>query len=221
VQVNNGYHNFAGETFLSWPDFLLGLDAEGNGTAPFASLGLASSNIFFSTDSPGLFGRAYRVWDTHAYTQDDFRVSSRLTFNLGFRFDRLGHISDAFGRNGSLDSALLNPSPPISGSLAGYVVPSNYSGGTIPPGVTQSDNAFAVKGKGQNTWNPRVGLAWQLPHASRMVLRAGYGVYHSRYTGQPFVQLLGAPPFALSRFFIFGANAAATEAVPLPLEPVN
>jgi hypothetical protein len=105
--------------------------------------------------------------------------------------------------------------------LAGYVVPSNYSGGTIPPGVTQSENAFAVKGKGQNTWNPRVGLAWRLPHTSRMVLRAGYGVYHSRYTGQPFVQLLGAPPFALSRFFIFGANAAATEAVPLPLEPVN
>ena len=86
VQVNNGYHSFGGEIFLSWPDFLLGLDAEGNGTAPF---GLASSNIFFSTDSPGLFGRAYRVWDTHAYTQDDFRVSSRLTFTLGYRFDRL------------------------------------------------------------------------------------------------------------------------------------
>jgi hypothetical protein len=113
VQVNNGYHNFGGESFLSWPDFLLGLDAQGNGTAPFAFLGLASSNIFFSTDLPGLFGRAYRVWDTHAYAQDDFRVSSRLTFNLGFRFDRLGHISDAFGRNGSLDPALLNPSPPI------------------------------------------------------------------------------------------------------------
>ena len=221
VQVNNGYHNFAGETFLSWPDFLLGLDAEGNGTAPFASLGLASSNIFFSTDLPGLFGRAYRLRDIHTYIQDDFKVSPRLTLNLGFRYDRLGHISDALGRNGSLDPSLLDPNPPASGTLAGFVVPSNYSGGAIPPGVTQSDNQFAVKGKGQNTWNPRVGLAWQLPHTNRMVLRTGYGVYHSRYTGQPFVQLLNAPPFALSRFFIFGTNAAASEAVPLPLEPVN
>jgi hypothetical protein len=221
VQVNNGYHNFAGETFLSWPDFLLGLDAEGNGTAPFAPLGLASSNIFFSTDLPGLFGRAYRVWDIHTYIQDDFKVSPRLTLNLGFRYDRLGHISDALGRNGSLDPSLLDQNPPASGTLAGFVIPSNYSGGAIPPGVTQSDNEFAVKGKGQNTWNPRVGLAWQLPHANRMVLRTGYGVYHSRYTGQPFVQLLNAPPFALSRFFIFGTNAAASEAVPLPLEPVN
>ena len=121
------------------------------------------------------------------------------------------------GRNGSLDSSLLDPNPPASGTLAGYVVPSNYSGGAIPPGVTQSDNEFAVKGDGQNTWNPRVGLAWQLPHTNRMLLRAGYGVYHSRYTGQPFVQLLNAAPFALNRFFIFGTNAAATEAVPLSL----
>jgi len=219
VQVNNGYHNFAGEAFLSWPDFLLGLDAEGNGTAPFG--GLANSNIFFSTDLPGLFGRAYRVWETHAYVQDDFKVSPRLTLNLGFRFDWLGHISDALGRNGSLNPALLDPNPPASGTLAGYVVPSNYSGGAIPPGVTQSDNEFAVKGQGQDTLNPRVGLAWQLPHTNRVVLRAGYGVYRSRYTGQPFVQLLGAPPFAMSRFFIFGTNAAASEAVPLPLEPVN
>ena len=221
VQINNGYHNFAGEAFLSWPDFLLGLDAKGNGTAPYADRGLASSNVFFSTDLPGLFGRAYRVWDNYAYVQDDFKVSPRLTLNLGIRYDRLGDFSDAQGRNGSLDSSLLDANPPASGTLAGYVVPSNYSGGIIPQGVTQSGNEFAVKGEGQNTWNPRVGLAWQFPYTNRMLLRAGYGVYHSRYTGQPFVQLLGAAPFALNRFFIFGTNAAATEAVPLPLEPVN
>jgi len=220
VHVNNGYHNFAGTAFRTWPDFLLGLDAEGNGTAPFASQGFASSNIFFSTDFPGLFGRAYREWEADAYVQDSFKVSPRLTLNLGLRYDRLGHISDALGRNGSLDYHLLDPNPPASGTLAGYVVPSNYSGAAIPPGVTQSDNEFAVGGNGQNTWNPRLGFAWQLPHTNRMVMRAAYGVYHTRYTGQPFIQLLNNPPFALSRFLIFGANAGATEAAPLPLDPV-
>ena len=145
-QVNNGYHPLAGESFLSWADFLLGLDSLGNGTAPFAPDGLASSNVFFSLDSPGLFGRAYRVWEINAYIQDDFKVNARLTLNLGLRFDRLGDISDALGRNGVLDSALLDRNPPLSGTLAGYVVPSNYSGGPIPPGVTQSGNGFAVKG---------------------------------------------------------------------------
>jgi carboxypeptidase family protein/TonB-dependent receptor-like protein len=217
-QENQGSHTSAAEGFLSWPDFLLGLDAEGNGTAPFD---LASSNLIFSSDRPGLFDRAFRVWETNAYAQDDFSVSPRLTLNLGFRYERLGDIADAMGRNASLDPALLDRNPATSGTLAGYVVPSNYSGGAIPPGVTQGENQFAVKGDGQNTWNPRVGLAWQLPHTNRMVLRAGYGVYHSRYTGQPFSLLLNVPPFALNRFFIFGSNAAATEAVPLPLTPVN
>jgi hypothetical protein len=220
VQVNQEYHNFAGEAFLSWPDFLLGLDAQGNGTAAYAPLGLDSSNVFFSTDLFGLFGRAYREWETHAYVQDDFKVHPRLTFNLGFRYDRLGDISDALGRNGSLDHTHIDPNPLATGTLAGYVVPSNYSGGAIPAGVTQSDNEFAVRGDGQNTWNPRVGIAWQLPHTDRVVLRAGYGVYHSRYTGTPVAQLLNNPPFAMSRFFIFEANAAATAAVPLPLDPV-
>ena len=154
-QENQGSHTSAAEGFLSWPDFLLGLDAEGNGTAPF---NLVSSNLIFSSDRPGLFDRAYRVWETHAYVQDDFSVSPRLTLNLGFRYDRLGDIADAMGRNASLDPALLDPNPPANGTLAGYLVPSNYSGGAIPPGVTQSENQFAVKGEGQNTWNPRVGL---------------------------------------------------------------
>lgn len=221
VQVNQEYHNFAGEAFLSWPDFLLGLDAQGNGTAAYASLGLDSSNVFFSTDLFGLFGRAYREWETHAYVQDDFNVHPRLTLNLGFRYDRLGDISDALGRNGSLDHGFLDPNPPATGALAGYVVPSNYSGGAIPPGVTQSENEFAVRGAGQNTWNPRVGLAWQVPRTDRVVLRAGYGVYHSRYTGTPVAQLLNNPPFAMGRFLIYEANAAATAAIPFPLDSVS
>jgi len=221
AQVNHNYHNFAGEAFLSWADFLLGLDAEQNGTASFAPLGLASSNIFFSTDFPGLFGRVYGTWDANTYFQDNVKLGRRLTLNLGFRYDRLGHISDALGRNSSLDYSLLDPNPPATGTLAGYVVPLNYSGGAIPAGVTQSDNEFAVKGEGQNTWNPRVGFAWQPPHMDRSVLRGGYGIYHSRYTGGVVAQLLNNPPFAQNRFFILGTNAAATESVPLPRVPVN
>jgi hypothetical protein len=220
-QENFGLHFFAGEFFLSWPDFLLGLDAEGNGTAPFASIGFAGSNLFASVDLPGLLDREFRVWESHAYAQDDFKVSQRLTLNLGFRYDRLGHIADVLGRNASVDPVLIDRNPRANGSLAGYVVPSNYSSGVIPLGVTQSRNEFAVRGDGQNTWNPRVGLAWQLPHMNRMVLRAVYVVYHSRYTAQPLVQLINAPPFALLRFLQFGANAESTEAVPFPLEPVH
>src|SRR6266568_2621080 len=217
-QLNEvGFHYIAGALYLSWADFLLGLDANGNGTAPFAPFGLATSNVIASLDLPGFFDRAWRVWETNAYVQDDFKVTSRLTLNLGFRYDRIGDIADALGRNASFDTRLANPNPPAGGTLAGYLVSSNYSGGAIPAGVTQVGNEFGGYGNKQNTWNPRVGFAWRLPHTERLVLRGGYGIYHSRYTGQPFLQLLTGAPFAQLREFVAGANAAATDQVPLPL----
>ncbi len=217
-QLNEvAFHYLAGALYLSWADFLLGLDANGNGTAPFALFGLATSNVIASLDLPGFFDRAWRVWETNAYIQDDLKLTSRLTLNLGFRYDRIGDIADALGRNASFDVRLANPNPPASGTLAGYLVSSNYSGGAIPAGVTQVGNEFGGYGNKQNTWNPRVGFAWRLPRTERVVLRGGYGIYHSRYTGQPFLQLLTGAPFAQLRELLVGANAAATDQLPLPL----
>ena len=42
--------------FLSWPDFLLGLDASSNGTG-------IHSNVFQSSDIFGLLNREFRVWE--------------------------------------------------------------------------------------------------------------------------------------------------------------
>ena len=222
-QLNNiGFHYVGGEIFLSWPDFLLGLNGTDNGTGPFLTLVTGQpnpgiSNLFGSIDLPGVFDRAYRVWEANGYAQDDIKLTRRLTINVGLRYDRLGDLSDTKGRNASFDASLADKNPPIGGTLAGTTLPSNYSGGAIPAGVTQLKNAFGMNGDGQNTWNPRVGFAWRIPHSERYVLRGGYGVYHSRYTGQPFIQLLTAPPFAQIRQLVAGANAAATNQVPFNL----
>ena len=53
--------------FLSWPDFLLGLDAQNNGTGTF-------SNVYGSADDFGLFQRNYRTWGGSAFAEDDIRV---------------------------------------------------------------------------------------------------------------------------------------------------
>lgn len=218
-QLNEvNFHFLAGELFLSWPDFLLGLDAEDNGTAPFAPFGLASSNIIASLDIPALFDRAWRVWETNAYAQDDIKVTPRLTVNLGLRYDRIGDISDSLGRNSSFDVRLADRNPAPGGSLAGYLVSSNYPGGAIPTDVKKLDNEFGIYGQNQNTWNPRLGFAWRLPKTERLVLRGGYGVYHSRYTGQPFLQLLVDAPFGQIRQLQLGQNAAANEQVPFSLD---
>jgi hypothetical protein len=193
------FHYIAGLVFLGFPDLLLG----------------GAGNVFETVDLPGLFDRAFRVWDSNLFAQDDFKVSSRLTLNLGFRYERLGNISDALGRNGDFDYRLANPNPPATGTLQGFTVPSNYTG-PLPSGVTKVNTETGLRIAGQNTWDPRIGFAWQLPHSDRMVLRGGYGLYHQRTTGQPFIQLLTSPPFALLNILVGPPAAALTLASPFP-----
>ncbi len=168
-----------------------------------------------SIDMPGLFDRAFRTWDGNLYVQDDIKLTSRFTANLGFRYERIGAISDALGRNSNLDPTLLNKNPPATGTLQGYVVPSNYTG-PLPAGVTKLNNNLGYSGTGQNTINPRIGFAWQLPRTDRFVLRGGYGVYHDQSTGQPFIQLLTNAPFAVINQLAATQNGSATLANPFP-----
>jgi len=195
--------------FLSWPDFLLGLNANGNGTGTF-------SNVFASVDDFGLMEREYRAWEGSAFAQDGYRVSKALTLNLGVRYERVGQFGDRLGRNSSFDIARTDPNPPPSGSLAGYMVAANFPG-SIPPGVLRTNNEFANDGGGQNTISPRIGLAWQIwPRTRRLVLRAGYGMYYSRPTGNAFFQSVFGSPFSLPRVIFGAANADATFQAPFP-----
>ncbi len=206
------FHYIGALIFLSYPDLLLGLNATQSGTA---AVGVPVGNVYESVDVPGIFDRAFRTWNTNAWVQDDYKVSRRLTVNVGLRFERIGDISDGLGRNGNIDPALLNTNPPAGGTLQGYVVPSNYTG-PVPAGVTQLSNNLGYSPDGQNTWNPRVGFAWQLPGTDRFVLRGGYGVYHDTTTGQPFIQLLTDPPFSVINELAATANGSATLANPFP-----
>ena len=192
----------AGLVFQGFPDFLVG----------------QAGNVFQSLDLAGLFQRKWRAWDGNAFAQDNFKITSRLTLNLGFRYERLGDFSDDLGRNSGFNPALANPNPPNSGTLAGYTVPSNYTG-PLPAGVTRTGNDLGIDGVGQNTWNPRVGFAWRLPHTERFVLRGGYGIYHTRSTDQPLFQLLTLPPFSVNRSIVGGANASATFVNPFQPAP--
>jgi Carboxypeptidase regulatory-like domain/TonB-dependent Receptor Plug Domain/TonB dependent receptor len=165
---------------------------------PGLLLGLPPYDPFETIDLAGITPRNWRVWDGNLYAQDDVKLTPRLTVNLGFRYERLGDFGEINGRNASMNPALINTNPPPSGSLAGIVVSDNFPG-TIPAGVTTSGNNMGINGTGQNTLNPRIGFAWSLPGSDSVVLRGGYGVYHQRATGQPYLQQLSNQPFGLIR----------------------
>jgi hypothetical protein len=195
--------------FLSWPDFLLGLSAQQNGTGLF-------SNVYASLDNYGLLDREYRSWNGLLFAGDHFRATSTLTLDLGLRYEEIGSYGDALGRNSSFDVSEANSNPPVTGSVAGYVVAANYKG-PLPNGVIRAGNDAATQGKGQNGWAPRVGIAWQpLNLSSKVVVRAGYGIYFSQPTEQAFFQSVLGAPFSVSRLGIGANNSVATFNHPFP-----
>jgi len=195
--------------FLSWPDFLLGLNAEQNGTNLF-------SNVYESIDDYGLLNRKYRSWNGSLYLGDHYRTGSTFTIDAGVRYERLGQFADELGRNSSFDISHADPNPPANGSVAGYLVARNYQG-NVPAGVIRADNDAANFDEGQNSIAPRVGFAWQpLTRATGFALRAGYGFFFSQPTGQAFYQSITGPPFSLARINVGRTNAAATFGNPFP-----
>ena len=172
-----GFHFLGLTAFFDTPDVLLG-------------------NVVESENLIGQPDRYWSAWNADLYAQDDFRLNPSLTINVGLRYERQGLIGDASGRASIFNTRLANATPPISGSVAGYTVASNFQG-TVPDGVTRGSTTGAINGNNQNNWAPRLGFAWQLPHSSRFVLRGGYGIFYTRSTGQPFLQLLASPPYGL------------------------
>jgi hypothetical protein len=116
-----------------------------------------------------------------AYIQDDWKVSRKLTINLGLRVEHESPITERFNR--SVTSFLAGTPNPISAAAI-----ANYAKGAQVPEVPLS--AFKVNGgvtfaSDQNrslwsgmglTWLPRIGLAYQV--TEKTVLRAGYGIFY-------------------------------------------
>ncbi|HEX4593953.1 MAG TPA: TonB-dependent receptor, partial [Bryobacteraceae bacterium] len=200
-------------TFNSFPDFLLGLSAAQNGSA--------FSNVFASTSYCGDTSHDLRVNDYGAYVQDDWKVTSRLTVNLGLRWDIYGQSTDINGRLVNFFPNLANNNFDANGqTYSGLVVPGNYKG-TPPAGVLRNNNTtFAENGIAWKSLGPRIGLSWQPGFANRIVVRSGFGIYYGRTSVNDAYQQCCNLPY-LQRITGSGAtNAAASfqnPFVPTPL----
>jgi len=195
---------------LTWADFLLGQS--------YLPYGVPYSNIYETYEGIGAFQRDWRYKDANAFIQDNYRVARRLTLNLGLRYERIGDFGSANG-GGNVDVSKIDPNPPATGSLNGYLVNSNYKGPALPAGVIQGKNKFGFNGDGQNTWNPRFGFAWTLPGTDRFVLRGGIGIYHTTTEGQMNLLLCAEAPTGIWSVLTGTYNAASTDASPFPAAP--
>jgi Carboxypeptidase regulatory-like domain/TonB dependent receptor len=146
--------------------FAEGFTTSAAGTA--GSGGSAVASLLLGLPTSGGVGYepalAIQVRYAALFVQDDWRVSSRLTLNLGLRWDSDRPLTERFDRTSWFDfNALLPVTAPGLGPLRGGLVFAGKNG--APRGNKDPDN---------NNFGPRAGLAYSAtPH---FVLRSGFGI---------------------------------------------
>ena len=119
-------------------DFLLGYTAD-------AQL----SNVFVADQ---------RHWATSFFAGDDWRLSSKLTLNLGLRYDFITPALEA-------DDNQLNFDPAGSGSVVAATDGSLEDRGLVRPDT--------------NNFAPRLGIVYQV--SDTLVVRGGYGIFYNMF----------------------------------------
>jgi hypothetical protein len=132
-------------------------------------------------------------WFVSSYAQDTWKVSPKLTVNLGLRWE-------PFLPPGSINNAVYNFSYDRFRAGQKTQIYTNSPAGLTFPG----DPGFIGNSGMQSQWNlfaPRVGVAYDPTGSGKMTIRASYGIAYDYVNGQLFVNTADAPPFGDTQIF--------------------
>ena len=178
------------DTGYDFADFLLGYPQQ-------TSLQFGANSYNFRSNSYDL------------YVQDDWRISAKLTLNLGLRWEYNGPYTEAEDRITNLEVG-----PNLSSAVP--VVP---TGAVLPPnsGTFATSSLPALIHPDRNNFAPRVGIAWK--PFQKTVVRAGYGInYNLAQYGAVIQNFAFQPPFANTAT---NATDVAALSGPTPLTLAN
>jgi hypothetical protein len=133
--------------------------------SPIASL--ITGRPEFSFNSNQTIDPGHRFLSYAGFYQDDFKVTSRLTLNLGMRYDFGRPREEARGRFRGFDPDVANPA---AGGRLGAIIGATGQGGL------QAKN-FGLVNPDRTNFGPRFGFAYSLNE--KTVIRGGYGIYYA------------------------------------------
>ena len=211
-----------------------------NGNPAFANflLGQADSYTQPSKDTiPHL-----RYTNFEFYGQDDWKVTRRLTLNLGVRYSYFPSPTDSNNTLNNFNPALFTATgaaviDPVSGNMKGFTANGNptsaatYANGLIFPTGTACTAAQAiapqvacspfgsrVNPNSNNNWGPRLGMAYDPFGNGKMAVRAGFGVFYDRTLNGIWEQnAFGDPPLVQTTT----VNNNASSSIDLFDQPLN
>ncbi|HLZ90879.1 MAG TPA: TonB-dependent receptor [Candidatus Acidoferrum sp.] len=186
-------------------DFLLTPIASTVGGPNFVG---GSSEVFVSNISLTDNGKDYYG----AFVNDDWKLTPKLTVNLGLRWDFFGLV----GEHHENQANFVPNGPPNGGPT--YIIPTGPNAGNLSSGcptcftdlLTKDKIALAVTdqfGQGlgnsqKNNFAPRIGAAYQVN--PKLVVRAGFGLFYNGFENRGFSPNLGENyPFQFN--FSFGS----------------
>jgi hypothetical protein len=166
MTISTGQYTFSTAT-TSLPDSP-NFGAWGNG---FAALLLGLPTGFIQQGLPP-FRHMRSLYDAF-YLQDDYRVTPKLTLNLGVRWDITGGLRETRDLLSTFDPNVPNPG---AGNIPGAIVYAGHTGGACVSAGGASlcrDRIAPMYYKGIQ---PRLGFAYRL--TNRTVIRGGYGIVY-------------------------------------------
>ncbi|MFC5865087.1 TonB-dependent receptor domain-containing protein [Acidicapsa dinghuensis] len=152
-------------------------------------LGIGSGTMQINTKNAATASKYYGL-----YIQDDWKAFSRLTANLGLRYDLDIPRTERYNRMETFDPNAISP-------LATQTGLTSLTGGVVFNGVNGvSRRQFSPQWK---NFGPRIGLAYQLDNNT--VVRAAYGVYFGPSIRSAFATI-GQEGFGSSTTYTGSAN---------------
>jgi hypothetical protein len=184
--ATNGFFVFAG--IPSFEDFIYN-----DGFANFLS-----GNPVVFLQGGGNFAREIRDRALDAYAQDTYKINSRLTLNMGLRYELPFPATE---RHNEVNLFVPGAqSQVLPNAPAGLLYPGDPG---VPAGlIATQKTAFA----------PRFGVAWDPRGNSKMLVSAAYGIFYEPFyngEGGPLQDPVSAPPYLKTEQISFPVNSFA------------
>jgi hypothetical protein len=181
--ASRGNFTFNGQyTGDGFADYLLGLTFDAARNYPLQTYGLSKSPYYAE------------------FIEDTYKITPKLTLNLGLRFDywgekravrgnastfdpRIGKAVAGVDKNGNVDLTAQPVAQYLAAATAGLWVPATED--HVPAGLFE----------GTGYLSPRLGFAWRPLTNHDLVIRGGYGIYTSSFQGNISASSIVGPPY--------------------------